>query len=386
MKSNHELNKAFSDLFHEKIEEGNLLEVALEKMTERIDEENIDLIIYLFFFPSENTKEQNEKDKFWFQKYNVSENYNEYTFAVDLINAYSSYKKDKSKEKFNTNIKKLVDKFEDYKKISSFVELVKERADLLEFIVSYLIQDKDYFVSSFKFNHKSIPEDIHNQSFYDKLETKLQKLKIEDLTQKMEEYDKKLTKQSIQHDKKINELNAQNDEKINELNSKIIELKNNVAELSKRLDKIELSDTIKMSYRYLYNVLYYRLTPKEEYKNKFREQLRETKMILSKSEFGQYKYLLDFINDIEFGVVNQLNAEAHSKNKYRKIENIKKYLRNSCGADLQKVVDFFKSMPNINDFIDLNILYYHNPQKAENEFIKNNDYEEIYKILFENEK
>lgn len=370
MKSNHELIKAFSDLFQENIEERNLLEIDLERITDMLEEDSIGLTLYLFFFPTENTKEQNLKDKFWFEKYNASDKYSEYKFAVDLINTYSSYKKDKSKEKFNFNIKKLVDKFEDYKMISSFVELVKERADLFEFIVSYLIQDKDYFVSFFKFNHKSIPDDIHNQSFYDKLEIKLQKLKIEDLIQKMEEYDKKLKNKSIQHDKKINELNTENDKKINELNSKITELKKNFAELSKRMDKIELRDTIKMSYRYLYNVLYYRLTPEKEYKKKFREKLSEIKKILSESKFRRFKYLLDFINDIEFEVVNQLNSEAHSENKHRKIENISKYLQSSCKANLQMVVDFFKSMPNINDFIDLNILYYHNPQKAENEFKK----------------
>ena len=112
-----------------------------------------------------------------------------------------------------------MDKFQDYKMVSSFVELVKDRVDLFEFIVSYLIQDKDYFVSFFKFNHKSIPDDIHNQSFYDKIEMKLQKPKIDELTQKMQEHDKQLKELNSQHDKQLKELNTQHDKKINELNS-----------------------------------------------------------------------------------------------------------------------------------------------------------------------
>ena len=397
MKSNHELIQAFSNLFQNNIEERNLFNFVSERILDMLDTDSIDLTILLFFSPTENTKEQNVEDKFWFQKYNVSDDYNEYQFAVDLINIYSNYKNNKSKEQFYSNIKMLVDKFGDYKMISSFVDLVKEKVDLFEFIVSYLIQDKDYFVSFFKFNLKTIPDDIQNQSFYDKLEFKLEKLKNEELTQKMEEFDKKLKEQSTQHDKKINELNSKHDKKINELNSKhdkkidqlnlkITELNNNVVELSKRIDKIELRDTIKMSYRYLYNILYYGLTPNKKYQKNFWEQLSEIKNILSETKFKQYNYLLAFIDDIEFGVVSQLNSEAHSPNKYRKIENINKYLQKSCKADLQKVVDFFKSMPNINDFIDLNILYYHNPQKAESEFKQNNNYNEIYKQLFETKK
>lgn len=281
MKSNLELKKAFSTLFQENIEENNLIGVVQERIEEMLQEDNIDLIIYLYFFPSENTKEQNEKDKFWFQKYNVSNCYNEYKFSVDLVNVYSSYRKDKSKEKFNANIKKLVDKFEDYKMISSFVELVKERVDLFEFILSYLIQDKDYFVSFFKFNHKSIPDDIHNQSFYDKMEMKLQKLKIEELTQKLKEQSIKYDKKLKEHDKQIKEINAQHYKEINELNSELTKIKNSVDGLSKRMDKIELRDTIKMSFKYLYNVLYYRLTPQNEYKRAFWEQLGEIKKILS---------------------------------------------------------------------------------------------------------
>ena len=384
MKSNLALNKAFSNLFQKNIGENNLLEVVKERLEEMLLEDSIDLIIYLFFFPSENTKEQNVNGKFWFQQYIVSDCYNEYKFAVDLINAYSGYKKDKSKEKFNENIKKLVDKFQDYKMVSSFVELVKDRVDLFEFIVSYLIQDKDYFVSFFKFNHKSIPDDIHNQTFYDKIEMKLQKLKIDELTQKMQEHDKQLKELNSQHDKQLKELNTQYDKKINELNSEITKLKYNVDELSKRMDKIELRDTIKMSLRYLYNVLYYRLTPQNEYKRTFWEQLNEIKMILSHPKFKQFNYLLTFINDIQFGVTNHLNSEAHSENKQRKIENINKYLQNFCNANLELVVDFFKSMPNINEFIDLNILYFHNPKKADTEFRKNNNYEIIYNKLFGN--
>ena len=353
MKSNHELIQAFSNLFQNNIEERNLFNFVSERILDMLDTDSIDLTILLFFSPKENTKEQNVEDKFWFQKYNVSDDYNEYQFAVDLINIYSNYKNNKSKEQFYSNIKMLVDKFGDYKMISSFVDLVKEKVDLFEFIVSYLIQDKDYFVSFFKFNLKTIPDDIQNQSFYDKLEFKLEKLKNEELTQKMEEFDKKLKEQSTQHDKKINELNSKHDKKINELNSKhdkkidqlnlkITELNNNVVELSKRIDKIELRDTIKMSYRYLYNILYYGLTPNKKYQKNFWEQLSEIKNILSETKFKQYNYLLAFIDDIEFGVVSQLNSEAHSPNKYRKIENINKYYKNHVRPISKRLLIFLK--------------------------------------------
>ena len=382
MKQNVALAKEFSNLFQENIEESNLLKFVEERMIEMLQEDSIDFTIYLYFFLSENTKEQIEKDKFWFQKYNSSDCYNEYKFAVDLINAYSSYKKDKLKEKFNVSIEKLVDKFKNYKMISSFVELVKERVDLFEFIVSYLIQDKDYFVSFFKFDLKSIPDNIHNQSFYNKIQINFQNQKIQEMTQiikemaqKIEEHDKILKQQSIQYDKKFNEQS-----------SEISELKNNVDELCKRLDKIELQDTITMSFKYLYNVLYFRLTPQSEYKREFWEQLVEIKKILSEPEFNQFNYLLVFINDIEFGIMEHLNTETHSPIKHRKIQNIYKYLQTYCNANLKQVVDFFERMPNINDFINLNIIYYHNPNKADSEFRKNNDYKIIYNKLFETKK
>jgi len=73
-----------------------------------------------------------------------------------------------------------------------------------------------------------------------------------------------------------------------------------------------------MSLRYLYNVLYYRLKPQNEYKKIFWEQLNEIKMILSYPKFKQFNYLLTFINDIQFGVTNHLNSEAHSENKQKK--------------------------------------------------------------------
>jgi hypothetical protein len=73
MKQNVALAKEFSNLFQENIEECNLLKAVEERMTEMLQEDSIDFTIYLYFFLSENTKEQNEKDKFWFQKYNSSD-------------------------------------------------------------------------------------------------------------------------------------------------------------------------------------------------------------------------------------------------------------------------------------------------------------------------
>jgi len=64
MKSNLALNKAFSNLFQRNIGENNLLVVVKERLEEMLLEDSIDLIIYLFFFPSENTKEQNVNGKF----------------------------------------------------------------------------------------------------------------------------------------------------------------------------------------------------------------------------------------------------------------------------------------------------------------------------------
>ena len=75
------------------------------------------------------------------------------------------------------------------------------------------------------------------------------------------------------YDKQLKELNSQHDKKINELNSEINKLKYNVSELSKRMDKIELRDTIKMPFRYLYKFFCYRLTPQNKYKREIWEQL-----------------------------------------------------------------------------------------------------------------
>ena len=67
---------------------------------------------------------------------------------------------------------------------------------------------------------------------------------------------------------------------------------------------------------------------------------------------------------------------------YRKIRDIQKYLQSDSNTDLNKVVEFFEAFPEIDKFINLNLTYYFNSQKADELFEKEVKFDDAYKKIF----
>ena len=95
--------------------------------------------------------------------------------------------------------------------------------------------------------------------------------------------------------------------------------------MEERLEKIDLRDTVKMSLRYIYKVLYSKFSNKMQYVTKIWEQIREIEKILSKPEFQRYSFISKFINVINFTKLVNLNNVTHDSNQTRNFENIKKF-------------------------------------------------------------
>ena len=134
---------------------------------------------------------------------------------------------------------------------------------------------------------------------------------------------------------------------IQNLNTEVTTLRGENVEIKERLDKIDLRDTIKMSFKYLYNILRTKFNTEPE-ANNFWEQTEQIKKILSREEYSKYKFLVRFIEDIEFTKLYDLNTAAHNSDiEERKLSDIKKYMQNISDNDLNKVVDFFNNLKNL---------------------------------------
>ena len=132
---------------------------------------------------------------------------------------------------------------------------------------------------------------------------------------------------------------------IQNLNTEVTTLRGENVEIKERLDKIDLRDTIKMSFKYLYNILRTKFNTEPE-ANNFWEQTEQIKKILSREEYSKYKFLVRFIEDIEFTKLYDLNTATHNSDiEERKISDIKKYMQNISDTDLNKVVNFFNNLP-----------------------------------------
>ena len=152
----------------------------------------------------------------------------------------------------------------------------------------------------------------------------------------------------------------------------IQDLKAEIKEHNIKFDEINLRDTIKMYFRYLYKMLKSLFEKELDDAYNFWGQIKAIKVLLKKPLFKKYFFLSEFIEDLEIASLTSLNFAAHDpKLKVRKIEDIKKYLQeNAKNMNYDKVIKFFKGLPRVNEFINLNSLYFVNPEKADQEFEK----------------
>ena len=173
------------------------------------------------------------------------------------------------------------------------------------------------------------------------------------------------------------------DKKNNNLNEEMEINRKKMEKMEERLEKIDLRDTVKMSLRYIYKVLYSKLSNEMNYVTKIWEQIEEIEKLLSKPKFQRYSFISNFIDVINFSKLTNLNNVTHDSNQTRNFENIKKFLQRYSDENLDKVSNFFKDLPKIDKFIELNLKFYLDPKKADKEFEEIIRFEEIYDKVFE---
>ena len=145
---------------------------TLEKISEK---DKAALILFLYLFPiSSPSAETNEKE-FWFVKYKIDKNYNEYEFAIDLLKSYIQYLTDKSYENFEKEIVKEIALFKNVKFIANFFSVVKNCEQKIIATISYITRDTSYFAKEFEINE--VPEKIQNISFIKNIQNYLEKKK-----------------------------------------------------------------------------------------------------------------------------------------------------------------------------------------------------------------
>ena len=393
------------------------------------DNDDITLRVYLYFFPVTSLMEENSEE-FWFTKYKDEKKYDEYDFAVDLLANYVQYLSDKDKQKFQKEIEIIIPKFEEYKLFSYYYSIIHGYQDILIATVAYFTKDTAYYrdsldayvsgenIQTFLFlihvkdkiyeknkkkNDQDLKEDIMSEindlrDLIDKLANDGSNMDIE--IQNLKGQIKNLNNQFFNNNNRI--LNMEN--KITNMKDEIVSLKGiiknereereeyqkkaeeekkdfvkeiqdlkaEIKEHNIKFDEINLRDTIKMYFRYLYKMLKSLFEKELDDAYNFWGQIKAIKVLLKKPLFKKYFFLSEFIEDLENASLTSLNfAAPDPKLKVRKIEDIKKYLQeNSKNMNYDKVVKFFKGLPRVNEFINLNSLYFVNPEKADQEFEK----------------
>ena len=440
------INELFNQIFKtskKNYVSGNEAILSCLKKFSALKEDNISTKVLLYFFPVHPKCEKNNNE-FWFCKYKNDNEYDEFDFAEDLLKNYVEYLSDKNEKNFETRLKHILLKFENYKMFTLYIYNIQGYTDNLMSTIAYFTKDSSYYLNNL--NAYVSPESIQTEEFIDNLKeivkkkiiyydnlaeiNKLQEQvnllkgilkikekqeenyqkKILDLSEELLNREKNMTAQlkalqddkikqdskikalqedtikqdskikalqedTIKQDSKIKALQEEKDSQFNVLkkrqndtNSQLknikdnrekiearlkvlendeIKLKDDIAELQNRVDKLELRDIIKLCIKNLYKILSSKFKEMKEVNSSW-EEIEEIKRILSQDEFKQFQYINDFIDDIDFIGLNPLNTTTHNSSlKKGKIEDRKKYLDNNFIMNYNKVVQFFKKLPNI---------------------------------------
>ena len=321
---------------------------------------NVSMYLFAFCSPVEKTD-----DSFWFLKYKIEKNYVEYDFAIDLLKNYIKYKTEKDAKLFGSRMKDIIAKFGSYKHISDYISTIGDNDNNTYALISYLIKNPSYFEDMFELTVN--PSNIQTPEFISNLK-KMLKYKNENV---------KLKAKVDAVEKLVKKLNSS----VTLLKEKLSLYKDDINYLQERIEKIDLRDTLKMSFRYLYNILYSKF-PQVQYFTNFWEQINEIKRIFSLPEFIKYNYIVSFIDNIQFYQLDSLNKAAHDPTSKKNLYDIKKYLQNYSEDDLIKIVNFFFFFFYIEDFINLHVNFYFNPKKADEEFQKKIKYSEAFEQIF----
>lgn len=372
MKSQENLKTLFNELFPSlkgNDKKPDVIAKEFSYLVHSAPEDELIKIIHLFFYPSESSQEQNTEKEFWFEKYYDPNNYTEYSFALDLIKILIDYRKNKNRETANGKIGQIPKKFGAYKNIDYYLFLTSSKMmDILIHMYCFFHKDIDYFKSFFKVEVKH-SDDLTNKETIENLF----------LGKTITEIELRLYKANISLDEKVRELM----EKDNKRETLMKDMSSKIEDMSTKLEKIYLRDTLKYTIKYLYRLFWSKYGNNSSFKNKIYDQIKELKVILEKPELCKYSFLSNFLSAIEFGDLSNLNKETHPSFENRNFDNIKKYVDNNQPY-LDKVVDFLKKFPDLSDYINLEVNYYFNKEELEKKIKEKYDFPLIYNSIIDN--
>ena len=182
----------------------------------------------------------------------------------------------------------------------------------------------------------------------------------------------------------LEESNKKLKEEMSGMEEKMSGMEKKMSGMEERLENIDLRDTVKMSLRYIYKILLSKFPNEVKPVTKIWDQIEEIKKLLSQPGFENFNFIIQFINTITFDKLAHFNHIAHDSTKTKRdFTTIKKYMQVNADYDLDTISSFFEKLPNINKFINLNLLFYRDPVKVDEEFQKDDlTYLEIYKTVF----
>ena len=381
-----ELNKLLNDALQTKsqdyISPNGMINCckAFEKLS---SEDSAASTVLIYFFPENSSFEKN-RIEYWFMKYKNDLDYNEDSFAKDLLKCFIQYQISKDNLLFEMKVKEKIQQFKERKLISEFYFTVEKTKESINATIAYIVKNPSYFMLSYKI--KVPPEKIQKHSLIREIKHyfEMEKLRT-DLQNGLDLIDQY---SNLVKDLNTAVINLKEDKKkmegtINTLIKRQDETNEKLQNVTERLEQIDLRDTIKMSFRYLYKILYSKFPNDMENVTKIWDQIMQVNKILSEPQFQKYKFITKFIEVVDFNKLDPLNHATHdSSQAKRNFSSIKKFLQSYSDDDLEVVSNFFENLPFINEFISLNLKYFFKPSKVDEEFQKSMTYSEIYAKVF----
>ena len=359
MTTENDMKKVFNELFSflkGKEKTPLIIKKCFSEIMNLYPSDNLIKDINQYFYPSPLSQEQNNEKKFWFQKYENPQFYTELNYALDILTILKNYLANKDQKNAIKKIDKLKDNFKSYKNVNYYLYLTAAKnINYLKHLTAFFQKDSQYFQESY--NIEINPNlDLTNSEY---LEDLFCGITISE--RELQTY--KEMNQMKQNMKELLDYKAWSETKIQEMDTK--------------LEKIYIRDTLKYSIKYIYRLFYNKYLNNQEFKSNIYDEICSIKQILKKPEFIKYEYMIEFLDSVEFGDLAKLNKVAHPPLKDRNFDNIRLYVDNQK-TYLNKVIYFLKSLPGINEYINLEIDFYANKDLLEEKINENFNFNTIY--------
>ena len=139
-----------------------------------------------------------------------------------------------------------------------------------------------------------------------------------------------------------------------------------------------------MSLRYLHKTPPTHSPKETKSATKTRDQTDEAKRTPSKPESKRFTHAPQSTEETNWTQLNNLNEKAHdSTQKKRNFKGIINYFKDISPLVTTNVAKFFEGLPNVNEFIQLNLLFYKDQKSVDVEVEKIKTYEDAYISVFE---